>query len=222
MSKWSKCNKKQVNCGPVCCVVGCNNTHANTPDLVYYWFPSKTAFPSRRKLWQNAIRKSGRVSKYWQPPRYARICNRHFRGHKKSDDINDANYVPSIFPKMSDTHGFTKKQLVRYKSSQELCKRKMMLLGQLPDVVTNGAEDDSKPAVKFETSSVGVGCSLKLDGQSGNANLLVFSCFSDGRNVATQACVPGRRKFADRGTQAGMGTLPPSNPCLDPRDGGAR
>ncbi|KAG0426127.1 hypothetical protein HPB47_026758 [Ixodes persulcatus] len=163
-----------------------------------------------------------RVSKYWQPPRYARICNRHFRGHKKSDDINDANYVPSIFPKMSDTHGFTKKQLARYKSSQELCKRKMMLLGQLPDVVANGAEDDSKPAVKFETSSVGVGCSLKLDGQSGNANLLVFSCFSDGRNVATQACVPGRRKFADRGTQAGMGTLPPSNPCLDPRDGGAR
>ncbi|CAN7948350.1 unnamed protein product [Ixodes hexagonus] len=216
--------KRQGNGGNKCCIGSCCNKSTDTKKVVFYTFPNEARFPGRRKLWQDAIRKSGLVDRDWKAPRNGRICNFHFQHRKKSDDPHDGDYVPSVFTARSKPPGHPKRRLARYEHAQELLARKKMLLQQLPDFFRNGTGEpvkDLKPAVKLETSSVGISCCLRLDTRSVDVvDFPVFTCFSDGRNVATQACLPGRRKFTDRGTQVGVGTLPPCDLGIDFGDGG--
>lgn len=203
MGKLTK--RSQAKGGTTCCIPGCGNKYTTSKEIVMYTFPNELRFPGRRAIWQDAIRRSGIVSKDWEPSHHGRVCNMHFQGHKKSDDADDVDYIPSLFPLQSATQGLNKKQLERSERSQELLARKTMLLQEYPDVVANGAEAS---VTKRETSSVGVGCWLRPDTQRADVGFLIFSCFSDGFNLATQVCTPGRRKVADRGTQVNVGALP--------------
>ncbi|XP_047136828.1 uncharacterized protein LOC124813596 [Hydra vulgaris] len=85
-----------------CCVFECSNNKTKNPDLKYYILPHD---PERRKLWLNAISrtaldKDGNIlkNKLWSPrSKYHYVCSKHFISGKKKNQLNDPDYVPSVF-----------------------------------------------------------------------------------------------------------------------------
>ena len=84
--------------GNYCAAVGCNNnTQRDVPrGIRFYRFPVD---PARRERWLIRVNRREPSGALWKPGSgSARLCSAHFVSGRKSNDLNDVDFLPSIFP----------------------------------------------------------------------------------------------------------------------------
>ncbi|XP_073326430.1 uncharacterized protein [Pagrus major] len=107
---------------PVCCVSGCGNKHVPLGALKFYKIPRgcRTFQANRRLLWQQAIQKAnGSVEDL---ARNASICGAHFISGEVSLDIDDPDFVPSVFTSTKQSSGYKKKRKWIYGQRKKRCR----------------------------------------------------------------------------------------------------
>nr|XP_046252612.1 zinc finger protein 236-like isoform X1 [Scatophagus argus] len=80
-----------------CCVSGCKNRHSLTSKLKFYRIPSgyRLFQANRRRLWLQAIQKVNGSAEELKGN--ARICGAHFISGEASMDVDNPDFVPSVF-----------------------------------------------------------------------------------------------------------------------------
>ena len=83
--------------GNYCAAVNCHNCQKRDQPrgIQFYRFP---AAPERRHRWLVRVNRREPTGNLWKPGSSARLCSAHFVSGKKSDDPNDVDFVPSVFP----------------------------------------------------------------------------------------------------------------------------
>ena len=83
--------------GQYCSAVGCNNsTYRDGPrGIKFYRFPTDT---ERKKKWISLVNRTEPNGSRWNPGTNSRLCSEHFFSGKKSEEPDNPDYQPSIFP----------------------------------------------------------------------------------------------------------------------------
>ena len=83
--------------GAYCAAVKCsNNQQRDQPrGIHFYRFPVD---PTRRERWLVRVNRREPSGALWTPGSSARLCSAHFVSGRKSDDPNDIDYLPAVFP----------------------------------------------------------------------------------------------------------------------------
>ncbi|XP_072023080.1 uncharacterized protein [Amphiura filiformis] len=81
-----------------CCISCCTKNKRNSPSLSFYLVPSRVTEPGRREIWLRRIDRRNAQGRLFEPNSdYNYICSHHFVKGKKSNDIEDVDYAPSLF-----------------------------------------------------------------------------------------------------------------------------
>lgn len=91
-----------------CCVAGCTANSVKNKGLKFHVVPLSGP---RREEWLKAIGRCDvspdgivNLEKLWEPKsNYTYVCGRHFITGEKSNDQTEPDYIPSIFPTMSNS-----------------------------------------------------------------------------------------------------------------------
>lgn len=128
-----------------CCVVGCSNTHKNSPGTHFYKFPALLHERERRRRWIAAVRRIREDGSPWEPTKNSRICSQHFLNGKRSNDPRNPAYVPTIFPSM---YGRTKPGTSKSCERLKACEQNVDIIAvhALPpeDVGDDGTPEEEK------------------------------------------------------------------------------
>lgn len=90
-----------------CCVVGCVNREG-TESLIFYRFPQRD--PERKQQWVSAVGRINPDGTAWCPNGNARICSAHFVDGCKGTLRADKNYLPTIFPIVTNDRKTSKRR----------------------------------------------------------------------------------------------------------------
>jgi len=80
-----------------CVVVDFFNHHQTGGGISFYRFPADNL--ERRWKWISFVSRQNEDGSPWEPADGDRVCSAHFISGKKSDDADDPDFVPSIYPK---------------------------------------------------------------------------------------------------------------------------
>ncbi|XP_033727561.1 uncharacterized protein LOC117316886 [Pecten maximus] len=100
-----------------CVAYRCTNRqgkNAKERGVSFFRFPKNKR---KRKAWEKAVNRAG-----WVPNEYSRMCSEHFVGGWHSDESDDINYRPTIFPhkgKVPSTEESAR--------NERCCRRKLLL-----------------------------------------------------------------------------------------------
>ena len=89
-----KCEKSRYN-GHYCCAVGCHNQEG-TENIKFFKVIRKKN-PDQTEKWIQAIKRKERDGTLWRPTAASKLCGTHFKSGQFSREVNDPDYVPSLF-----------------------------------------------------------------------------------------------------------------------------
>ena len=89
-----KCEKSRYN-GHYCCAVGCHNQEG-TENIKFFKVIRKKD-PDQTEKWIQAIKRKERDGTLWRPTAASKLCGVHFKSGQFSREVNDPDYVPSLF-----------------------------------------------------------------------------------------------------------------------------
>ena len=91
-------SERKKSGGSYCAAVGCSNNQLRDRPrgIQFYRFPVD---PARRERWFIRLNRRDPSGALWTPRSDAtRLCSAHFVSGKKSQDPNDVDFLPSVFP----------------------------------------------------------------------------------------------------------------------------
>ena len=83
--------------GHYCCAVGCHNNEGSSENIRFFNVIRKKD-PVQTEEWIKKIKRVKPDGTPWRPSRATKLCGVHFKSGHFSTEVNDPDYIPSLFP----------------------------------------------------------------------------------------------------------------------------
>ncbi|XP_015118188.1 THAP domain-containing protein 11 [Diachasma alloeum] len=191
-----------------CCLVGCSNSEFRNPELHFYGFPGKSYETEREEKWIAAVKRQRPDGKPWTPNKNSRICSAHFVGGKKSNNMHDISYYPTIFPAVYNRKPPNEERIERLKNRNarsngvkplSKCDAKVGndSIEVEPEEEFGEEVNQELEKIAVETSSVGIQTDPMNEQDLYNSNISFLYCDREhGKNDTTDVSIQTEINFS--------------------------